>query len=299
MGKPKIKLAWKVVLVCSLLSPFAFFSSTLNPWGRKNPVGSIGQEIVYPFEFVWDQSTGLVRRIWKGYFALRDAAKENEILKAELREIKVKLLDYEEQQNEITRLRGLLGFAEHFKKEHIVAEVINSSRADPFNIVRVGRGSLDGVDVGMPVVTAQGIVGRTIRTGLKHADVQLLVDANFNLDVLVARNRIRGVLKGSAGQNSVMKLNKSAEIRIGDTVITSGIVGGFPKGLPVGRVVRISYEADHISQTITIEPWVNHRTLEEVIVLKTHDPELQKIVNTVGKSWLNRSLDRGKGQDRG
>lgn len=299
MAKPKVRLVWKIVLVCSLLSPFAFLSSTLNPWGRKNPGGYLAQEIVYPLEIAWDRTTSFFRNTWNYYFALSKTAKENEKLKAELTELKVKLLDYQEQQNEITRLRGLLGFAEHFKKEHIVAEVVNGSRADPFHMIRVARGSLDDVEIGMPVVTAQGIVGRVIRTGLKHADVQLLVDSNFNLDILVQRNRIRGVLKGSAGNTCILKLNKSADIRIGDTVITSGIVGGFPKGLPVGRIVRVSYEADHISQTVTVDPWANHRSLEEVIILKTHDQELQKIMNTAGNSWLNKALDRSKGADRG
>ena len=80
------------------------------------------------------------------------------------------------------------------------------------------------------------------------------------------------------------------EIRIGDTIITSGILGGFPKGLPVGRVMRISYESDNVTQIITVEPWVDYRRVEEVFVIEQPDKELKKILDTAGRGWLEKSI---------
>ncbi|RYZ58573.1 MAG: rod shape-determining protein MreC, partial [Proteobacteria bacterium] len=186
------------------------------------------------------------------------------------------MLDYDEKQNEIGRLRSLIGFAQHFQGTHIVAEIVGSQEYPSFKTMRISKGKKDGVRVGMPVVTAEGVVGRVIRAGMKFADVHLLIDTNFNIDILLQRSRIRGVLKGS-DNDAVLKLNRRVEVRIGDTLVTSGIIGGFSKGLPIGKVTRISYEADNISQTVTVEPWVNFDRIEEVIVLENNDKELQKI----------------------
>ena len=96
--------------------------------------------------------------------------------------------------------------------------------------MRLNKGTLDGKKVGMPVVSAKGVVGRVIRAGNKYSDVHLLIDINFNIDTLIQRNRVRTVLNGDNIETSA-KLNRKTEVRIGDTIITSGIVGGFPKGL--------------------------------------------------------------------
>ena len=105
---------------------------------------------------------------------------------------------------------------------------------------------------------------------------------------------MRGVLRGYES-HAILTLNRRSEIKIGDTVITSGIIGGFPKGLPIGKVVKISYESDHISQSIKVEPWVDFERVEEVIVLETHDPEIQKIIESAGKDWFRRQVQDGKG----
>jgi rod shape-determining protein MreC len=147
----------------------------------------------------------------------------------------------------------------------------------------------------MPVVSSNGIVGKVIRAGFKFSDVQLIVDYDSNVDVLVQRNRIRGVLGGYANESCRLTLQRSAEVRIGDTLVTSGIVGSFPKGLPVGKVIRISFETDNVSQVITVEPWVDHRRLEEVIVLLRDDPELSRIAEAGGADWIETSTNPAAG----
>src|SRR5690606_27492566 len=130
---------------------------------------------------------------------------------------------------------------------------------------------------------------------LNYSDIQLLVDGQFKLDVLLQRTRVRGVLSGAALDQCRLQLHKRADIRIGDTIITSGIVGGFPKGLPVGRVMRITYESEHRAQKITVEPWIDYRRLEEVMILFHTDQELQKIIETAGAGWLDQSLSGAAG----
>jgi rod shape-determining protein MreC len=295
MQNQKKRLFWRVILVISLISPFVFFSSSRDPWNSQSTLSLVTQEILYPFEYAWDSSIEFVTETWNHYFALSDTAKENTRLKSELTLLKTKLLDYEDKLQEISRLRKLLGFVQHYEQNHIVAEVIGTRHHKAFQTLRLSKGEWDGVKVGMPVVTAGGVVGRIIRTGRKFSDVHLLIDSNFNVDVLLQRTRVRGVLKGF-GTHCVLKLNRRVEMRIGDTLITSGIVGGFAKGLPVGRVVRISYESDNISQTVTVEPWVDFDRVEEVVILENHDPELQKIQETAGREWLKHPFsDQSRG----
>ena len=286
----KRRFLWTALLISAVLSPFVFFSTPLRTWASQGAAGSLLQDAIWPFVYTWDRSSNFVATQFRHYIALSGAAQENDRLRAELAQQKTRLLDYEEQIQQTTRLRTLLGFVERAERKLLVAEVIGSNSRSPFKSLRVARGRKDGVRVGMPVVAAEGIVGRIVRVGHAMADVQLLVDFDFNLDVLLQRTRVRGVVGGHAGEHCRLSMQKGTEIRIGDTVITSGIVGGFPKGLPVGRVMRISYESDNVSQVITVEPWVDYRRLEEVMILFENDPELQKLMDIAGPQWLEKTL---------
>ena len=215
----------KFILAASLLSPLGLLSSDLKPWSNGNFFGTIIQELMFPIELFWHGLTKSTGNIWSHYFNLVEAAEQNTQFRSEIDHLKTQVLDYKEQSLEIKRLRKLLGFAQNFDLEHQVAEIISSPLKEPFYTVRIGKGSQDGVKIGMPILTASGVVGRVIRTGYRFSDIQLLIDSNFNLDVLLQRTRVRGVLKGVLGAYCLLKLNRRAEIRIGDTIITSGIVG--------------------------------------------------------------------------
>ena len=267
----------------------------MKPWDKSNRVTNILQELVYPVEFAWHELQDLISYTWHTYIDLSQAAKENVTLKQKLAVLETKIMDYEHQVQEVQRLRKLIGFSQQYSRGMMVAEVVGASTKSPFQGMRIAKGSLDGVSVGMPTVAANGIVGRIIRTGFKFSDVQLLVDANFNLDVLVERTRVRGVLHGISDGRCRLKLHRRADIRIGDTVVTSGITGSFPKGLPVGRVMRISYEADNVSQVITIQPWVVYHGLEELVILNHNDIEIETIKETVGNDWIKYPPLKGEG----
>jgi rod shape-determining protein MreC len=289
MSKKRLRL---VILIGGIfLAPLALFSTKLNIWKQQDPGDAIFQELTYPFTWLWHTTFTGIASNWSRYIALNDAQVENESLKAQLLNLKVKLLDYEEQSLEVSRLRTLVNFSAKIEDKYTVAEVITGQKDSIFKAIRISKGSLDGVAAGMPVITTEGVVGKVIRVGLKMADVQLIVDYDSNIDILIQRSRIRGVLSGFANEECRLQLQRGTEIKIGDTLITSGIVGSFPKGVPVGRVVKISFENDNVSQVITVEPWVDHRRLEEVVILLRPDPELARIVETAGKEWLDKTVN--------
>jgi rod shape-determining protein MreC len=282
-------------LAAALLSPFFFLSSPLKPWATDGLPALVLQEVTYPIQFAWHYVTGSIANTWHRFADLTDAASENQELRREVAQLRTRTIDYEEQALELARLRKLLGFSQKYERKLTVAEVVGSAQALPFDGLRISQGSSDELMVGMPVLTPAGVVGRVIRTGMQFSDIQLLTDPNFNLDVLLQRTRVRGVLQGKSNGRCQLNLSRRADIRIGDTVITSGIVGGFPKGLPVGRVIRISYDSDDVSQAVTVEPWVDYRRVEEIFVIKQRDQELEKIIETAGNEWIRNAVAKPQG----
>jgi len=266
-------------------------SSQLKPWTSDDGFSGWVGAIFYPMELAIDTGIRYADKTLSRYLFLANAQQENESLRHQLRLLQVKLLDYESQLNETHRLRTLLGFAKKLNKEYIAAEVVGRSSLATFRSIRLSRGAREGIRVGMPVLSSKGVVGRVIRTGPFHSDVQLFADRNFYLDALVERARIRAVINGISENKMLFSLAQRADIKIGDSVVTSGITGSFPEGLPVGRVIKIQYETDHVSQQITIEPWVDPRSLEEVLVLKRNDEDMQQIKEMAGESWMRATVE--------
>ncbi len=293
--KRKKKLITATIIVMVAL-PFIFFASSKTPW-KGSKVSSIAQNIIYPFEYIFARSIGFTSDIISHYIYITDVAKKNSQLEKEIRYYKTQLNNYNELTIELERLRKHLEFVKRYQRKIIPSEIISAPAGLPFQSIRITHGKNKGVSVGMPVITEKGIVGRIIRVGAFFSDVQLISDPNFSVDVLLQRTRVRGILSGSSELECILNLNRRVEIKIGDTLITSGIVGSFPKGLEVGQVKRISYSEDNIYQEITVEPWVNYKTLEEVFILPENDKDFQKISEVAGEDWIENQVnkeERGK-----
>ena len=281
---------WRAFLILVMIAPFILLSSPLRPWISGGGLGTLFGEITYPLEFLVDLAFKKIDHTKTRYLTLSEAERENEILRDHLQKMQTRILDYENQVQESKRLRDLLGFAKHYRREYLAAEIVGRSNHSTFRSIRTSRGKKEGIQVGMPVLSNLGIVGRVIRTGQYFSDIQLFGDRNFYIDALLERSRLRTVLHGISERKMQFNLGQRADVRIGDSVITSGITGSFPKGLPIGKVIKIQYETDHVSQVITIEPFVDIRSLEEVIILLRKDDSIRKIREVAGDRWLHDSV---------
>jgi rod shape-determining protein MreC len=124
----------------------------------------------------------------------------------------------------------------------------------------------------MPVVAAEGVVGRVIRSAPHDSRVLLLTDASSAVASLVQRNRTRGVVRG---QGDILTLDfalRQEDIEVGDRIVTSGTGGVFPKGLVIGEVTRTAREQYGLFQTVTVSSAVDFARLEEVLVLVKENP---------------------------
>jgi len=198
----------------------------------------------------------LVERI-AGHFTtqaqLRD---ENAQLRARLLEQAQESQRLAAAAAEAAQLRGLVGAAERLEYRTTPAEVLYTGR-DPYaRKVILDKGTQHGVVAGQPVVDAAGVVGQVTRAHPRVSEVTLLTDKDQAIPVQVVRNGLRAVAFGAglSGQLEIRFMASNAEIQNGDRLVTSGIDGLYPPGLPVATVVRIERDASHAFARIVCEP---------------------------------------------
>ena len=213
-----------------------------------------------------------VRGGWTNYVSLRDVNAENEALKRQLAEAQVQL---QEQRALAERSRGLLatlGLRDRSNLKTLAAEVIGAGATTDFKTVTIDKGTTDGVRADLAVMAPAGVVGRVVVSSARAAKVQLLVDRNAAAGVLIERSRSQGVAIGAGDELLRMEyVSEVADVAIGDTVVTSGIDGIYPKGYVVGKVEAVEKSGNNYKQ-ILVRPAVDFSSVEEVLVVLTHTP---------------------------
>jgi rod shape-determining protein MreC len=213
----------------------------------------------------WVQS---IKDIWNQYFFLVATAKENRRLKKALGESRQRLNRCGETELANDRLRNLLGFEDDVQRPMIATRVVGKDPSPWSKTVIVDKGIRDNVHQGSPVVIPDGIVGVVVEASTGFSKVLLLTDPNSAVDALVQKTRARGIVKGGGADRCVFNyVLRKHDISVGDTVVSSGLDGVFPKGLRVGRVSEIVRQNAGIFQNVVVTPYVDFEILEEVFVI--------------------------------
>jgi rod shape-determining protein MreC len=204
----------------------------------------------------------------QSYLLLLNTQENNHALALENRKLLNEIASFQEVAKENDRLKALVEFNAPLEGKKVVAQVIAQDVNPEFRTIRINKGTRQGVEVGMAVVSLEGIVGRVIRAGRDFADVLSLLDSSSAIDSLVQRNRVRGVVEGLGGQSLAMKyLRRTDDVQEGDLIVSSGIGGLFPKGLTIGKVTSVKKKNFGISQTVELTPAADFNRLEEVTVI--------------------------------
>jgi rod shape-determining protein MreC len=207
--------------------------------------------------------------LYHGYLDMRRAVNENVALKKQVVGLTTENLKLRQSEGDLRRLRSLLGYAEQFTMPTTMAQVIMLDTSARFKSLIIDRGSSAGIQVNDTVVNANGLIGRIVLTTKDMAKVQLVTDTNCAVGALVERTRRQGVLRGDGGNGAQLNdVASLADVLPGDQVMTAGIDGIFPKGIPIGVVTRAEKGAD-LFKTIMVKPAVDFGSLEAVIVLHT------------------------------
>jgi rod shape-determining protein MreC len=240
-----------------------------RPW---NPVEQLIVEITAPFQKLIKQTINFTKDFWLNYFYLIDVRHENTRLKREINSFRRETSRYKELLATHERLRKLLQFKEVIRRPVVAAQVIGLDPTGWFKSIIIDKGKRAGLKWDMPVVNASGVVGRIVSVSIDYAKVLLIIDQNSAVDCLTQQSRDRGMVKGLS--TDVCKMDymaKSSDAVVGDMVITSGLGGIFPKGLPVGRISRVKEVSGELFKEIEVTPSVDFSKLEEVLVIQTEN----------------------------
>lgn len=190
----------------------------------------------------------------------------------------VETLRLTEVERENQRLRELLSFAEtrpgfELRGGQIIARVIGQDSNNFLNFVMIDLGARHGIEVGMPVVNDQGLVGRIGSMTDTTAKVLLITDTSSTVNGILQASRLTGVVNGVPGSDPVMGfIPQGTEVGIGEVVLTSGMGGNFPKGIPIGQVVAVRQRDFEVFQEAVVRTTVDFGRLEFVMVITNFDP---------------------------
>jgi len=210
---------------------------------------------------------GGVRSAWQNYVNLRQIGQENDALKQRVSQLEV-ALQRERALAEQTRvLQQALDLKTETPFATTAAMVIASGASPDFRTMTLDKGSSQGFATDMAVLAPEGIVGRVILPTPRAAKVQLIIDRNAAAAGLVERSRAQGVVVGTG--NDRMRFDYvpgSADLKVGDRVVTSGLDGIYPKGFVIGQIESVERSAGEFSNVL-IRPAVNLSALETVLVV--------------------------------
>jgi rod shape-determining protein MreC len=209
---------------------------------------------------------------------MRHAEAENQTLRQKLAEAENELREARQARDENERLKKLLDFKQDVSYESVAARVIGRDPSVWFNSLIINRGTVQGVDLDMPVATPEGIVGRVVGVGPFSSQVMLITDERSAAGAVVGRlgaSNAIGSVRGF-GRNGLLEMRYVSgleQVNVGDYVVTTGQDRIYPPGLPVGTVVEVVPGSATTPHTIRVRPGARLDSLQEVAVLSYHPPQ--------------------------
>lgn len=222
----------------------------------STPVRMVGDLLFKPL----DGMKNVVTNLTADQQTLADLKAENDELKNE----NAKLKEYEQSA---ARLQGLLELQNTYSLQSTGASIISGSVDSWSSTVTINKGSSSGLAVGMPVCDASGVIGQISECGVMSATVRLISDENSSVSAMVQQSRAQGMLRGSADGTLHLDLIRTDQnIKVGDIIVTSGLGGVYPKGLPLGTVSSVERSDGSLYYEVQVKPY-SSGSYEEVIVI--------------------------------
>ena len=244
-------------------------------WSHMEGVRNALSYVLYPLQYTIDLPIRLY--YWSDetlstHQTLLDEKRRLEDLHLQNR-VRLQKLDILEKEN--FRLRELLRATPKTGEEILIAEIINVD-IDPYRqLTVINKGSNDRVYISQPVIDAQGVIGQTIHVSATSSTVMLITDASHALPVQVDRTGLRAVAFGTGKIDhlDLRHIPHNADIRKGDTLITSGLGGHFPANYPVAVITQIERSPDEAFVTVTAEPLALLDRSREVLLVWHNQPQ--------------------------
>jgi rod shape-determining protein MreC len=228
-------------------------------------------ELMRPFQMMTSHFSHRTSSVYENYISSVDYRAENAKLKVQVARLQSDETRIQELENENHRLSELLELKQVLGLRAVAAEVIGSDATGLARTLMISQGEDEGLKLGMAVLSNQGIVGKIIAVSPSSSKVLLIHDHNSALDAFDQRSRARGIISGVVDNGMIMKyVERGEDVKIGDTVISSGFDGIFPRGLLVGRVTAV--ERKGLFLNVELAAAVDFRRLEQVLVVTQPPP---------------------------
>jgi len=236
--------------------------------GRSIPLEDAARIVLRPFQAAFAGIGSATRGTLRSLRTRSSLLKENEALRAEVRRLTMEDSRLREAAEESVRLRHALDFRASFSLRLASARVIGREASGWFATCVIDRGTRDGVRPGYAVTTFRGLVGQVLKASPTSSTVLMLSDASSSIGALDQRSRVNGICQGQDSETlSLNYLPKEADVKIGDIVVSSGIGGLIPKGLPIGRVIGVEADRGGFLKHALVRPSARFEQLEEVFVV--------------------------------
>jgi rod shape-determining protein MreC len=239
---------------------------------------------VYPIQLFVDAPFSAWRWANVSLAARRALLDENERLRRDQLYASVRLQRLSALEAENTRLRELLESTGRLTDRVLVAEIL-AVDLDPYRQrFNLNRGAADGAFVGQALLDATGVVGQLVKVGAWTSEAVLITDADHAVPVSVNRNGLRTIAigTGDSGRLRLPYLTNSADVEIGDLLVSSGLGGVFPAGYPVGRVVEVRARPGQSFADVIAEPIAALDRDREVLLVWTGDEEVPDLTGPSG-----------------
>jgi rod shape-determining protein MreC len=255
-----------------MLGHILLISAQVNSPGGVPVLEALAFGVVAEVQRVASSAVSGALRVWSGYVGLRNLKVENDALKHELAAAQVAVQEQRALADRALGLQRLLDFRNSLNLHTEAAEIIGGAANADFRTVTVNKGTATGVRADMAVLAPAGVVGRIVAPSVWAAKVQLLIDRNAAAGAIVERTRAQGIVVGGGDERLLMEyVSEVFEVLVGDTVVTSGIDGIYPKGFAIGRVESVE-KSGSAYRRIVVRPAVNFSGLEEVLVVTSPTP---------------------------
>lgn len=276
---------WILAVLATAVVLFFLFPQT-----RHRPLSLVEAPFVWTASRLTEATHGVTdwfQSAWGNYVDLRGVRDREAALEAQRQNLVAALGRSHEQAARADRLEALLGLKERELGPTVPARVLGSDATHWFRSLMVDRGSFDGVTVGDGVIAPEGVVGRVAKVTHTSAQVLSIHDRGSVIPARVQRSRQAGVLVGGVRASQVERLageaggtlpppellaelkylHRSADVQVGDAVVTSGQDGRFPPGVPIGTVVRVVRAKTETFLKVYVAPVLDFGILEEVLIV--------------------------------
>lgn len=207
--------------------------------------------------------------IYHGYVDMRRSVAENFELNRKVAQLTGENLMLRRSHEDLSRMRALLWYSQELAMPTMLGQVVMLDNSSRFKSMIIDRGSEAGVEINDVIVNPGGLVGRVVLTTRDLAKIQLITDVNSSVGALNERTRRQGTIRGDGrGILEFHNIPNLSDVAVGDNIVTAGIDGIYPKGIPIARVSKAE-DGKGLFKSVLCVPTVDFSRLEEVLIIRT------------------------------